>query len=151
MPRGVYERTEAIRKSISEAKKNRSLNTGFCAVPGCNNRSPQRTNICEVHYYRMRRTGSYDEVLPVRLDAPSYRAAHSRVDRDRGSARDHLCTDCPNPALHWSFAWRRVPRNEWLWSADGARPYTGNSGDYEARCVRCAIRYDRGDVYGTPT
>jgi hypothetical protein len=128
MPKGVYSRT--------------TRNTGWCQVDGCEKPSGNRANICEMHYYRNRRTGQLDRA-PYRVDAPSYRAAHTRVAQARGKASDHQCWDCDKRGAHWSFAWRRV-QAPWLWEAVNGTmlAYTGNAAAYDPRCHRCARRYD---------
>jgi hypothetical protein len=147
MPRGVYKRTPEILASLRAAAEARSTNTGNCQVAGCSNPSGgRRANICEMHYYRWRRTGQYS--LPgsrKRLAEPSYGTAHMRVRYERGRAATYACLDCGDQARHWSFAWRRVPHSEWLWSEEnGLRPYSGNGDHYDARCSQCAAWYDKG-------
>jgi len=75
-----------------------------------------------------------------RANPPNYHLAHSWIRADKGRAAEKQCLDCDGPALHWSFAWRRIPQVEWLW--DGHRPYSTNPDHYEARCASCAHRYD---------
>jgi hypothetical protein len=115
-----------------------------CQIEGCE-RPPRSSTagLCEVHYYRLRRTGRSD-LSPYRVDEPSYRAAHSRVSRARGKAREHPCLDCGETGGHWSFAWRRVVATDWLWEIVNGTTlaYTGNPDDYDPRCHRCARRYD---------
>lgn len=100
--------------------------------------------MCEVHYYRLRRTGTTSLRPTKRKYPPTYRTAHQWVVVDRGKAAEHQCLDCGETAAHWSFDHRRVPETEWLWCHDhGKRPYTGDPLDYDPRCARCASRYDR--------
>jgi hypothetical protein len=147
MPKGVYRRTPEIVASLQAAAKARRTDTGWCQVAGCERASSRkRANICEMHYGRWRRTGQYTLPGPrKRLKEPSYYTAHTRVRYERGRAATYLCIDCGEPARHWSFAWRRVPHDEWLWSEDnGLRPYSGNGDHYDARCAMCAAWYDKG-------
>lgn len=147
MPRGVYKRTPEILAALRASAAKRSTDTGWCQVAGCDQPShPRRSNVCEMHYARYHRTGQYTLRGPrPRLAEPSYRTAHARVQYVRGKASAHPCCDCGHPATHWSFAWRRVPREQWLWSeANGLRPYTGSEADYDARCGQCASWYDKG-------
>lgn len=145
MPRGVYTRTPEILASLRAAAEQRATGTGMCHVADCDRPSSgRRANICEVHYYRLRRTGTTDLRPSKRKHPPTYRNAHRWVQLDRGKAADHACIDCDEPAAHWSFDHRRVPESEWLWCYDnGKRPYSGDAQDYDPRCARCASRYDR--------
>jgi hypothetical protein len=147
MPRGIYERTPATLASLAQAAAKRKKDTGRCLVDGCDRPSSgKRANICERHYYRRRRTGTTaDPVPPARHPRPTYRAAHSRIARDRGKASSYRCEGCGEPALHWSFAHDRVGDDAWLW--DDGRPYTGNPADYDPRCCRCAHTFDRDADY----
>lgn len=144
MPRGVYIRTPEIRASLSAHALERHESTGWCQIEGCDRPANTRANICERHYYRIRRTGSTELKPSRRKYPPSYRNAHRWVELDRGKAASHDCVDCGEQAAHWSFAHRRVPEQDWLWTEkDGRRPYSGNPTDYDPRCNRCAHRYDR--------
>lgn len=116
-----------------------------CQIEGCANLPRSRTaQWCEMHYGRFRRNGMAD--LPLyRVEQPSYRAAHARVARSRGKAADHRCVDCNGSACHWSFAWRNVPSERWLWETmrlGTTLAYTGDPKDYEPRCASCARYYD---------
>jgi hypothetical protein len=71
----------------------------------------------------------------------SYRAAHKRLDRDRGRAAEHTCVDCDQAAEHWSF----VPNaREILYEVvNGSKcEYSLNQGDYEPRCRECHWVFD---------
>jgi hypothetical protein len=124
------------------ARPVRPRDTGECQVCG-EPSAPKRLNWCEACYCRTHRNGHSGYVDRL-AEQPTYRAAHSRVERARGKAREHACLDCDAQAAHWSFDHRRVPESEWIWCHDrGQRPYTGNPADYDPRCCRCAARYDR--------
>lgn len=115
-----------------------------CTVDDCERPTRSATaTLCETHYYRLRRTGSL-VLTSRRIPAPTYRAAHTRVAVDRGKAKHHRCADCGEQAGHWSFAWRRVPAEDWMWEfVNGtALAYSGEPEDYDARCHRCARHYD---------
>ena len=117
---------------------------GTCTVDGCETETRSRTSpLCDTHYCRMRRTGSLKKKEWV-ATKPSYRAAHSRVARRHGKAKEHQCVDCGGAAGHWSFAWRSVDPEAWLWEeVNGCvLAYTGSPDDYEPRCHSCARRYD---------
>lgn len=119
-----------------------------CIIDGCDRAPRSRTaDLCDVHYCRRWRTGSVDGVGTTRLVTPGYRAAHTRVARDRGKASAYTCIDCSEQAGHWSFAWRRVPKTQWLWGTSNSKaapsPYTGDPGHYEPRCHSCAAIYDK--------
>lgn len=117
----------------------------ICQVEGCDGKPRSRTaEWCEMHYMRHRRSGGFERV-DTRLETPGYRSAHQRIAKDRGKARDHGCVDCGERAAHWSFAWRDVSSDLWLWELFNGTmlAYTGDSYDYEARCHKCARRYDR--------
>jgi hypothetical protein len=97
-----------------------------------------------MHYARLRRVGTL-ELGRWRADIPSYRAAHSRVASEFGPAKTHDCVDCGEGGAHWSFAWRRVDADLWLWEctrSGSMLAYTGEPTHYEARCHRCAKHYD---------
>lgn len=69
---------------------------------------------------------------------PNYAARHTRLRRQRGSAKDQLCIDCGQPAAEWA-------------QVHGT---TGmEAGDYEPRCLKCHAEYDdetkaRGERHG---
>lgn len=153
MPRGVYERTEQHRAAIREgqrdrkplseesrAKLSRSLKLVEHTPEWSAKISAAKTGKV-VPALRGPRLGS-------RTDKPTYRTAHARVHNDRGPARTHPCVDCGNGAIHWSFSWRRVARDLWMWTPDRKRPFTGNPDDYDSRCASCATRYDMAGYEG---
>lgn len=146
MPRGVYTRTPEILASLRAHQQARSKDTGLCQVDGCDKPSaPRRTNICEVHYYRLRRTGTTDLIPHKRKYPPTYRTAHHWVVIDRGKAASHGCIDCGSQAAHWSFAWRLVDSALWLWGEVNGTllAYSSDSQHYEPRCRSCARHYDK--------
>lgn len=81
------------------------------------------------------------------MDKPAtYAAIHMRLMRARGAASAHQCVDCGQPAKDWSLRWDaeetftavaagRSGRSECLVSAD--------LDDYEPRCRKCHVAYDK--------
>lgn len=112
----------------------------------------KRGGYCEMHYYRIRRHGSPDVVIPVserqyvRGDTHpnwigsqiSYNGMHDRVVASRGSAADYPCVDCDSPAYHWSYD--RCDADE-LVSPHGI-PYSADVSHYVPRCVPCHKAFD---------
>lgn len=94
----------------------------------------------ECHSKSMRgRTG---EASPSwKGDAVRYNGAHERVKAIRGSASQHVCTDCGAPARDWSLdcAYVDDPREE----VNGYLcAYSPNPERYVARCASCHKSYD---------
>ena len=60
----------------SDARRNRvQTGSGTCTVAGCQKRArPSKEQVCEMHYYRKRRTGTYDDapLLQSRLNSDGY-------------------------------------------------------------------------------
>lgn len=109
-----------------------------CRVDGCERRPRSRsTDLCETHYYRIRRNGNL-ELRDTRRDDATYRAAHARTTRDRGPARTHRCIDCGGQAHHWSY--RHDDPNEM--TSPGGQPYSLDPGHYDPRCAPCHARFD---------
>lgn len=74
-------------------------------------------------------------------DDPAYQRAHSRVRRERGSAKDHPCAgDCGGPAEQWAYqrgsAGEQVSREGW--------PFSFDPSDYKPMCRYCHRRVDMG-------
>lgn len=136
------------------AKPLRPINTGRCRIKGCERPlGKRRSNWCEVHYMRNRRTGdpetNYNAPGPTHFsfigDRAGYRVAHTRIASARGVARSYPCVDCAQTAAHWAFEWRRVPRSEWRFADSTARsPFSHDASHYGPRCIGCASWYDLG-------
>jgi len=78
----------------------------------------------------------------------TYYSAHRRVLKYRGPARAHNCIDCGGQATQWSY--RGGSRHEL--SGTALSGWTGQViqvtwstevADYDPRCTRCHIRFDR--------
>lgn len=86
----------------------------------------------------------------------SYEAAHRRVRRARGRARDWYCAACGNPAEQWAYLGRspREIKGSRIWTRDGRRrestlAWSPDPADYSALCRLCHgratdQRYGRG-------
>lgn len=82
-------------------------------------------------------------------DTCSYTAAHKRVARWRGSAKEFDCIACGNPAEEWSYrggsnfeqsglsARRRNGKTHYVNTT-----WSGYIFDYDPRCVGCHKEYD---------
>jgi hypothetical protein len=70
-----------------------------------------------------------------------YTAAHDRVTREHGPARDHACTDCGQPAAQWSYD-HADPDERIAEAIKGAPPYSLKLEHYQARCIPCHKRFD---------
>lgn len=64
---------------------------------------------------------------------PGYRAAHRRVEKDRGLASAHVCISCGKQAREWALV---VNPTERL-TDDRGRVFSGQPIDYEPLCVSC--------------
>lgn len=75
-----------------------------------------------------------------------YTAAHRRVMRARGKAREHPCVECGKPADEWSLNKETVgtiavfKKNRRGKVEDFS--YSDNDNDYSPRCRPCHSRYD---------
>lgn len=95
------------------------------------------TPLCEMHYYRIRRNG-HAGLLDTRQPDAKYRAAHSRIARDRGKACEHSCVDCGVQAQHWSYM--HTDPDELM--SDTGQPYSLDTSQYAPRCVPCHRAFD---------
>jgi len=79
------------------------LRRSTCSAEGCETKH-HSNGWCEMHYQRMKRNGSLELAAPNyatgqrsgmwRGDEVTYKPAHFRVIRLRGSASLHLCANC---------------------------------------------------------
>ena len=127
----------------------RQPGSGFWYKPGdtTHAREPRSCECCG-HGFMARRTSGRNGTQrfcsqkcmgrAARQPDAAYAARHHRVYRERGSAGDHACADCGQPADEWA-------------QVHGT---TGTeAGDYEPRCVKCHRAYDdnavpRGEGHG---
>jgi hypothetical protein len=73
---------------------------------------------------------------------PQYRAAHIKIRRERGVARNYLCAYCKNPANHWGLnhnaVEKLIEKGEWQ-----VRTFSNNPYNYLPLCSKCHNQYDR--------
>lgn len=119
-----------------------------CAIDGCTKGKgkSRRGAVCEMHYQRMHRHGSYDK--PVKRmpklgehpkwtgEAASYNAAHQRMRAKFGSASGWKC-ECGEPAAHWAYD--HLDPNE---RQSDYGPYSVNPDHYHPMCVVCHKAFD---------
>lgn len=75
-------------------------------------------------------------------EEPGYSAAHSRVRRIHGSASLHSCSDCGEPAYHWSYDHMDADEMYHEYKPGTFAAYSAKPEHYSARCVPCHKRYD---------
>lgn len=163
-----------------------------CHIPGCHRPGKRdRGTLCEAHYYRRRRTGSFSSETPIvernpgqacriagcekpsfqsglcsmhharqkrngdplalrgrpapsygpdspgwRADQVTYGGAHSRVRRQRGSAKALTCP-CGAPARQWAYDHADPNERQSKWGS-----YSPDPVHYVALCVPCHKRMD---------
>ena len=79
----------------------------------------------------------------TRLQSPSpgqtvgYKGAHSRVRAVKGSAAEHLCIDCGNPAKHWSYDHTDPDEH-----TSDSGPFSLHPDRYQPRCHKCHRNFD---------
>lgn len=122
--------------------------SGTCRYAGCDRDDAGGDGWCTLHARRVRVHGDPDVVgratpTPGEMhpqwqgDDIGYSGVHTRLRKDRGSASNYPCTDCGQPAEHWSYDHDDL--NEKL-ATEG--PYSTNLDHYSARCVPCHKRFD---------
>lgn len=76
--------------------------------------------------------------LAARKPRPTYSAAHRRISRERGKAREHTCVDCEGKAAHWSYTYGDPDE---LTDSEG-RVYSTDTAYYAPRCAPCHRGFD---------
>jgi hypothetical protein len=118
-----------------------------CTIEGCR-RDVYAQTVCTMHYYRIRRTGNPGPPERIKPDRGpgkiGYMAAHKRVYRTRGPAKQHPCaTGCGRPADQWSYM-HRPGSHEMAQYMEGAWLYfSPDPDDYDPLCRTCHIQHDQ--------
>lgn len=116
-----------------------------CSVAGCD-RKHQSKGLCSTHLLRVRKHGSTQTVVILtgadhplwRGDAVSYRAAHARTRRARGSASAQSCRGCAAPAEDWAYD--HADPNQL--TDERGRPYSADPARYVPMCRPCHRKLD---------
>lgn len=118
-----------------------------CSVEGCT-KTAATLDMCRMHYERARVLGAPGEPERRRTGPPpgsvswaddiTYKSAHRRVVRVRGSASEHACVDCSGPAVDWSYDHLCPDERQ---SESG--PFSLNPDRYQSRCRVCHRAFDR--------
>ena len=112
-----------------------------CTVDDCTKPTRTRTaTLCEMHYFRLRRTGTTDDRLP----GMAYKTVHANLLKQRGPAAAHICShhSCNRQAYAWAFDWLsnpEYPRRD----QNTGMIYTLNLDDYIPLCQPHHSRVDR--------
>ena len=125
----------------------RRKNEGVCVVQGCADPNKVR-GYCGFHYNRLLRGTDMLAPRPVRggrlpKAQIEYRAAHNRIDVQRGKARTYFCADCNEQAEQWSLM--ATAENVVISQEAGSigMRYSTDVLEYEARCRKCHVAYDQ--------
>lgn len=133
------------------AHRKRTKRLPECIVDGCSNPDQSAPGYCSMHYTRLKRHGSIEVCIPpeeIRRrrgaanrnwvgDAVGYGAAHERIRRRRGPARDYVCVDCGVVAQHWSYD--HADPNQKI---ENGMLYSVDIDHYEPRCIPCHKVFD---------
>ena len=117
-----------------------------CAVEICTRLVPRGQRLCSAHYKRQAAGLSVDDYLPRGTgDDVGYEAAHRRLRRAKGSARQYACTHCAErQALQWAFI-HGSPGEKPAGVQRNGRPhgpYSLNPDEYMPLCASCHKLYD---------
>lgn len=115
-----------------------------CRVDDCDSYADSR-HLCVKHYKRWQLYGEAGIERPSERDpwhVITYRGAHRRVEAVKGSAKNHLCTFCKDPASEWSYM--HDDPNEVIDSRGIA--YSQDPDRYQPACVPCHRIFDTGRV-----
>ena len=111
----------------------------ICSVTECG-RAASSKSFCDAHYRQWRKYGAASGPLAHRGQRnDSYRAIHSKLHRERGSAKSHPCVDCGGRASEWSYDGNASDERS---DASNGLLYSMNPDYYSARCVKCHRTHD---------
>jgi len=72
----------------------------------------------------------------------TYTAAHERVRRERGRAKEHACVDCGDQAAEWSYV-GNAPDERKAVRGRSICAYSPSPEYYSPRCCKCHRAHDR--------
>lgn len=122
----------------------------ICSVEGCGSKH-KAIGYCNAHYFRVKRYGDLNHVgvgkphlgaghHNWRGDNPSYLAAHGRVSRMHGSAREWWCEHCDSRAHHWAYDHKDTEKE--LEDPETGCKYSPDPERYFPLCVPCHKVFD---------
>lgn len=118
-----------------------------CEVEGCTKNARPRSRKCAGHLTRLRTTGSVGpaQTRTMNGEDSGYEAAHKRVRRARGRARENICSQCgERQAKDWAYI-HGSPGEKPAGIAPNGRPhgpYSLNPEHYTPMCNPCHTVYD---------
>lgn len=128
------------------------MGDAICSIEGCTKKvRTASSGVCNMHYTRMWRHGSYDTVKPRgtlrgdlhpqwKADEVGYRGLHQRIHRERGAASQYTCVDCGRQAQEWSYDYQ--DSNEVREKGGYQLLYSPNVDHYDPRCTICHKAFD---------
>lgn len=128
------------------------MGDAICSIEGCAKKvRTASSGVCNMHYTRMWRHGSYDTVKPRgmlrgdshpqwKADDVGYGGLHQRLYRARGAASQHSCVDCGRQAREWSYDYQDP--NEVRQEGGYQLLYSPNVDHYDPRCTVCHKAFD---------
>ncbi len=120
-----------------------------CSVQDCD-RPHFGHGFCQTHRYRWAENGDPLVTRPPGVPAGEdhfarrgenikYAAAHTRIKRARGRAKDHGCAGCGLAADDWAYMHNDSPFEQ----VEDGKPYSTRLDDYAPLCHSCHWHFDR--------
>lgn len=113
-----------------------------CEIADCAKTAKSRSRMCSMHANRVYRHGSPHVTITMKGrpkdSAPTYKAVHDRLRRERGRASAHDCVECGSPAMEWAYQYGCPDE---FHSRNGS--YSPNLGRYSPMCAPCHRMFDR--------
>src|SRR5512139_2951597 len=85
-------------------------------------------------------TSCGNRAIHRRRDSVEYNAVHYRLRNDFGKASNHPCSDCQNPADHWSYNYDDPEEARSEKPSSIGLAYSLKPEHYSARCAACHKR-----------
>jgi len=112
-----------------------------CSIQECGSKHFSK-GFCQKHYFRLRRNGDPDVVTrDVGGPGIGYRAAHYRIQKDRGLAAAHKCQFCNGAAAQWAYD-HQDPDARIDQTTTSKCIYSTNPAHYFPLCARCHKQFD---------